>query len=36
MTRTVHLLRDEADLPMRDVAVLLGVSHQRVGQLARR
>ena len=35
MSEAVHLLRDKADLSMRDVAVLLGVSHQRVGQLAR-
>lgn len=35
MSEVVHLLRDEADLPMRDVAMLLGVSHQRVGQIAR-
>lgn len=36
MSEAVHLLRDKADLPMRDVAKLLGVSHQRVGQIARR
>jgi predicted RNase H-like HicB family nuclease len=36
MAEAVHLLRDKADLPMRDVAKLLGVSHQRVGQIARR
>jgi predicted RNase H-like HicB family nuclease len=35
MAEAVHLLRDKADLPMRDVAKLLGVSHQRVGQIAR-
>jgi len=36
MSTAVHMLRDKGDLPMRDVAKLLGVSHQRVGQLARR
>lgn len=35
MADAIQLLRDEAHLPMRDVARLLGVSHQRVGQIAR-
>lgn len=34
MAEAVQLLRDEAGLPMRDVAKLLGISHQRVGQIA--
>lgn len=32
MARAVRALRD-ADLPTRDVAVLLGISHQRVSQI---
>jgi len=36
MDATVELLRSRANLPMRDVAKLLGISHQRVGQIARR
>ncbi len=35
MAQAVRLLRDKGHLPMRDVAQLLGVSHQRVGQIAR-
>lgn len=33
MRAAVRRLREEEDLPLRDVAVLLGVSHQRVSQL---
>jgi DNA-binding transcriptional regulator YiaG len=35
MERAVRLLREQVGLSMRDVAKLLGISHQRVGQISR-